>query len=568
MQYRRIIKPEPPQEIIERLEKEVNLPVKLATIMAQRGITDFESARAYFAPKLTDLHDPMLMQDMEKAANRILKAIERKEKILVYGDYDVDGSSSVAMMYSFLKKHHDALEYYIPDRYSEGYGISNTGIDYALDNGFTLMITLDCGIKAVEKIERAQKEGLDVIVCDHHRPGTDLPPAYAVLDPKRGDCAYPFKELSGCGVGFKLIQAVCTLKPEFTKITNPLHYLDLVSISTACDIVPVVGENRVLLYYGLKQINEQPKAFVKALLGDERMGNTTVSNLVFIAGPRINAAGRIEHAHRAVELLTSDDREVLREKSKLINNHNDHRKELDKEITLEALAQVAEGSDQKKSTVVYDEKWHKGVIGIVASRLIESHYKPTIVFTKSNGKITGSARSVKGFDIYDALEECTGHLEQFGGHKYAAGMTLLPEQLEGFKNKFESVVAERITPEQTVAPLEIDVTLDFDEINFKFLRILQRMAPFGPGNPAPVFITKNVTDAGYSKVVGKDESHLKVHLKQTSNGNVMSGIAFGKAGELGLVKSGKPFSVVYNLNENVFNGKMEIQLKVKHIERE
>lgn len=567
MQYRRIVKPTPEKSTVERLKNEVNLPEKLAVITAQRGISNFEEARAFFAPQLTDLHDPFLMADMKKAAKRILDAGKNNEKILVYGDYDVDGTTSVSMMYTFLKAHFENIEYYIPDRYSEGYGISDKGIDKALESGFSLMISLDCGIKAVDKIRRAQEGGLDVIVCDHHRPGDQLPPAFAVLDPKREDCKYPFKELSGCGVGFKLIQAVCALSPDFTNKTNPFDYLDLVGISTACDIVPVVGENRVLLYYGLQQINKKPKPFVRALLGDELIGKVTVSNLVFVAGPRINAAGRIEHAHRAVELLTTGDRDFLREMRNLINNHNETRRELDKEITREALEMVAANGAELKSTVVYDQNWHKGVIGIVASRLIETHYKPTIVFTKSGEKLAGSARSVKDFDIYDALEACTEHLEQFGGHKYAAGMTLMPEQLADFKTKFEEVVSNNIKPEQTVPAIEIDTPLDFDEIDFKYFRTQQRMAPFGPGNPSPVYITDHVVDAGFSKVVGKDESHLKVHLKQLGGGDeTMSGIAFGMAHHIELIKSGSPVSIVYSLDENEFNGNTTLQLRIKDIQ--
>lgn len=567
MQYRRILKTPPSKNTVKLLKKEINLPEKLAVIAAQRGISNFEEARAFFAPKLTDLHDPFLMADMEKAANRLLNAVEAGEKILVYGDYDVDGTTSVSMMYTFLKLHHKNVEYYIPDRYGEGYGISDKGINYALEAGFSLMITLDCGIKAVEKIDRAQKGGLDVIVCDHHRPGAQVPPAFAVLDPKRDDCAYPFKELSGCGVGFKLIQAVCSINPQWTKITNPFDYLDLVSISTACDIVPVVGENRVLLYYGLQQINTKPKAFVRALLGDELLGKVNVSNLVFVAGPRINAAGRIEHAHRAVELLTTNDKDFLREMRNLINNHNDTRRELDQNITKEALEMVAQTGEELKSTVVYDPKWHKGVIGIVASRLIENYYKPTIVFTKSGEKLAGSARSVKDFDIYDALEACKEHLEQFGGHKYAAGMTLKEEQLEKFRQKFEEVVSAEIKPEQTTPAIEIDTPLDFDEIDFKFFRTQERMAPFGPGNPNPVYITERVVDAGFTKIVGKDESHLKVHLKQVNGGDeTMSGIAFGMADHFEYIKNGNPVSIVYHLDENEFNGNVSLQLKIKDIQ--
>ena len=567
MEYRRVIKSTPDIKTVKRLQQEVNLPLKLATIAAQRGITNFDQARAFFAPKLTDLHEPLLMADMQKAAERIIKAVNSDEKIMVYGDYDVDGTTSVSMMYTFLSSLHNKIEYYIPDRYSEGYGISDKGIDKAVEAGFTLMISLDCGIKAVDKIKRAQKSGLDVIVCDHHRPGSKLPPAFAVLDPKRSDCPYPFKELSGCGVGFKLIQAVCALSPELTKNTDPFLYLDFTAISTACDIVPVIGENRILLYYGLQQINSQPKPFVRALLGDELIGKVTVSNLVFVAGPRINAAGRIEHAHRAVELLTTKDDDFLREMSQLINNHNTTRRELDQSITKEALEMIAPEAHRFKSTVVYDENWHKGVIGIVASRLIENYYKPTIVFTKSGNKLAGSARSVKDFDIYDALEACQEHLEQFGGHKYAAGMTLELEQLDQFKQKFEEVVSAGIKPEQTTPTIEIDAPLDFDEIDFKFYRTQQRMAPFGPANPAPIYITEGVVNAGFTKVVGKDESHLKVHLKQVNGGGqTMSGIAFGMAEHFQHISEGKPVSIVYHLDENEFNGNVSLQLRIKDIQ--
>lgn len=565
MNYRWQIIPSAPQTTINKLQAELGITTSLCRILAQRGITDFESAKAFFRPSLSELHDPFLMKDMDKAVARIQTAIDREERILIYGDYDVDGTTAVSLLFSFMRKHYPNIDTYIPDRYKEGYGISNAGIDYAEDNGITLIIALDCGIKAIDKVEYATQKGIDFIIGDHHRPGQTIPDAAAVLDPKRSDCNYPYDELSGCGVGFKLVQALCKTwnlpDSEWTCL------LDLLAISIGADIVPITGENRVLAHYGLKLINENPRpsiALLKELAGKKDV-KMTITDVVFLLGPRINAAGRISHGHLAVELLTGEDLSVIEELSNTINEHNNERKELDSSITQSALQLIEElGEQDRFSTVVMKESWHKGVIGIVASRLIENYYRPTIVFTESKGVLAGSARSVKGYDIYNALESCSDILEQFGGHMYAAGMTLQKENFEQFKERFEEIISSTIKPEQRTPEIDIDATLTFPEITERFYKVLKQFAPFGPQNMQPTFKTDYLIDNG-SRAVGADGTHLRVVLKDPDSGITFTGIGFGMADKLPILQSGRPISIAYHLEENHFNGKVTLQLRAKDI---
>jgi single-stranded-DNA-specific exonuclease len=565
MQYRWRTLPEPQPSTVNALQQQLGIDPALCTILAQRGISTFEEARQWFRPQLSHLHDPFLMLNMATAVERINTAIAQNERILIYGDYDVDGTTAVSLMYSFLKKHYPHLDTYIPDRYKEGYGVSLTGIDYAEDNGMSLIIALDCGIKAIDKVEYASSKGIDFIICDHHRPGATIPKAVAVLDPKQEDCEYPFDELSGCGVGFKLVQALCKAWQLPDEEWHPL--LDLLAISIGADIVPIVGENRVLAYFGLQLINSTPRAGIKLLidLSGKKTKALTITDVVFMIGPRINAAGRISHGRLAVELLTGEDINGLEDLSKTINEHNNERKELDSNITLSALEMIATEADpNRRSTVVFDKTWHKGVIGIVASRLIENHYRPTIVFTESNGVLAGSARSVKGFDIYNALDQCSDVLEQFGGHMYAAGMTLKKERYEAFRQRFEEVVQRNILPDQLTPEIEIDCTVELSSLNFKFYRVMMQMAPFGPQNMAPTFQTHNLLDAG-SKVVGADQTHLRLVLREPKSGVVLTGIAFGMADKISILRAGKPVSVAYHLDENEFNGNVNLQMRVKDV---
>lgn len=565
MNYRWQNIPSAPQTTVNKLQAELGITTSLCRILAQRGITDFESAKAFFRPSLSELHDPFLMKDMDKAVARIQTAIDKEERILIYGDYDVDGTTAVSLLFSFMRKHYPNIDTYIPDRYKEGYGVSNAGIDYAEDNGITLIIALDCGIKAIDKVEYATQKGIDFIIGDHHRPGPTIPDAAAVLDPKRSDCNYPYDELSGCGVGFKLVQALCKTwnlpDSEWTCL------LDLLAISIGADIVPITGENRILAHYGLKLINENPRpsiALLKELAGkkDVRM---TITDVVFLLGPRINAAGRISHGHLAVELLTGEDLSVIEELSNTINEHNNERKELDSSITQSALQLIEElGEQDRFSTVVMKESWHKGVIGIVASRLIENYYRPTIVFTESKGVLAGSARSVKGYDIYNALESCSDILEQFGGHMYAAGMTLQKEKFEQFKERFEEIISSTIKPEQRTPEIDIDATLTFPEITERFYKVLKQFAPFGPQNMQPTFKTDYLIDNG-SRAVGADGTHLRVVLKDPDSGLTFTGIGFGMADKLPILQSGRPISIAYHLEENHFNGKVTLQLRAKDI---
>ena len=563
MNKRWSVRTRPGNADVIKLASELNIDPVLSALLIQRGITSFDEAKYFFRPDLLHLHDPFLMADMEKAVERIEKAIASKEKILIYGDYDVDGTTAVSLVYSFFKKLHDNIEYYIPDRYLEGYGISTKGIDYAADNGFTLIIALDCGIKSVDKIAYANTLGVDFIICDHHLAGQDLPEAVAVLDPKRNDCAYPYKELSGCGIGFKLIQAYAGKNNiPFEEVTC---YLDLVAISVACDIVHITGENRTLAHFGLQKINSDPCIGVKSLMGVAgRSGNYAIADIVFGLGPRINAAGRIDDAKHAVELLIACDEARATEKGMLINVKNTERKGHDQNITDEALS-IIENDElliNRKSTVVFNENWHKGVIGIVASRLTEKYYRPTIVLTRSNGHIAGSARSVLGYDLYEALYECKDLLIQFGGHKYAAGLTMEPENIGAFAEKFEQVVCATIKPEQLVQEIQIDAELELKQIDAKFFRVLNQFAPFGPENMAPVFLSKGVRTNGYAGLVG--EAHLKMSVIQDGSPSFDS-IGFGLGNYLTDVSNGKPFDICYTIEENVWRDRRSIQLNIKGI---
>ncbi len=509
------LKPKPDPEIVSHLQKVLGVGKPIASLLAQRGISTFEEAKKFFRPSLEDLHDPFLMQDMEVAVNRVQLALEKGENIMVYGDYDVDGTTSVALVSSYLKTFYPNVATYIPDRYDEGYGISYKGIDFAADNDISLIIALDCGIKAIDKVAYASEKGIDFVICDHHRPGAEIPQAVAVLDPKRADCNYPYKELCGCGVGFKLLQALAEKRQEPFETLIP--YLDLVATAIGADIVPITGENRILAYHGLNVINAAPRAGFKAIIEQVKKQTLTISDVVFIIAPRINAAGRMKHGLHAVNLLTENDEAQAKIFAAEIENYNKERREADQAITLEALAQIEELKEQERlTTVVYQEDWHKGVIGIVASRLTETYYRPTLVFTRSGEKLAASARSVKGFDVYDALEGCSEYIEQFGGHKYAAGLTLLEQQYENFKNKFEEVVSASIDKNLLTPEISIDAEIDLKDITSKFYRILKQFAPHGPGNMSPVFMATGVTDTGYAKCVGGDLKHLKCRLKSKS----------------------------------------------------
>ena len=503
------------------------------------------------------------MKDMDKAVERLHRAISSNEKILVYGDYDVDGTTAVSLMYLFLKDKCKYVEYYIPDRYDEGYGVSYKGIDYAKSNDFSLIVCLDCGIKAVEKVAYAKNKDVDFIICDHHRPGDILPLAVAVLDPKRSDCDYPFKELCGCGVGFKLAQAYHQQYNLPFEDLVPL--LDLVVVSIAADIVPMIGENRVLSFYGLQQLNASPRIGLKALMDVANRKDTfNISDVVFGLAPRINAAGRIEHGNKAVELLVQQDFSIAKEKADYIDNHNFTRKELDKSITQEALAMIVPDAN---STVVCSDKWHKGVVGIVASRLIETHYRPTIVLTESNGKLTGSARSVSGFDVYNAIDACSDLLEQFGGHKYAAGLTLKKENLTAFIQRFEEVVSTTITAEMQIPKINIDLEMPMEDITMKTHRIIEQMAPFGPSNSRPVFMTKGIIDNGSGCIVGQDKNHLKLAITDADNSKTLAGIGFGMSDYFSIIKEKQPFDVCFVLDLNEWNGTSNLQLRIKDIRK-
>lgn len=556
-------------EIKNKLANELSISPVLAKLLVQRDIVTYDDARSFFRPDLNDLHDPFLMKDMDKAVERLTKAMQRNEKILIYGDYDVDGTTSVSLVYRFLVKFYSNLDFYIPDRYNEGYGISIKGIDFAAQNNFKLIIALDCGIKAVEKIKYAKTLGVDFIICDHHNPDDELPPAVAVLDTKRNDCTYPYKHLSGCGVGFKLMQAFA--------MENNIHFeeliplLDLLALSIASDIVPITGENRILAFFGLKQLNSNPSTGVKAII--EVCGlkdrEITISDIVFKIGPRINASGRMKLATEAVELMVSRDYNFAYERSGTINEYNNDRKDLDKNITDDAIAMIRldESYAERKSIVVYKPDWHKGVIGIVASRLAEEYYKPSVVLTESNGFASGSARSVLGFDLYKAVESCKDLLENFGGHMYAAGLTMKTENVDEFSRRFENFVAEHIQEDQTYPQIDIDAVIEFKDITPKFFRVLKQFGPYGPGNMKPVFESKNVYDYGSSRLVGKDQEHLKLELTDSSSENVMSGIAFRMHEFNDHLKALNPLDICYTLEENTFNNNTSIQLMIRDIKK-
>ena len=585
MEKRWVLKQKGDASLVSGIAEALGIENALAELLVQRGITNFEEAKAFFRPDLAQLHDPFLLNDMDKAVARIEVAKHRGEKIMVYGDYDVDGTTAVALVYSFLKENgFQELDYYIPDRYSEGYGISFKGIDFAFEQGFKLIIALDCGIKAVDKVSYAKERGIDFIICDHHRPGDELPDAVAVLDAKRHDSKYPFNELSGCGVGYKLIQAYA--QTHNIPFDTLFKYLDLVTISIASDIVPIIGENRILAHFGLKLINTNPRPGIESILGVANIvrkteydikkeggdngllfsRELTISDMVFVVGPRINAAGRIESGRNSVKLLVSPDMETAASIAQQINDFNTERRTLDTQITLEALDLIDKDKKLRKAraTVVFNPNWHKGVIGIVASRLTESYYRPTVVLTQSNGLITGSARSVKDFDVYDAIDACSDLLEHFGGHMYAAGLSLKPENLELFKERFNAIVSASITDEMLIPEVEVDLEVNLNQIMPKFLRILKQFAPFGPGNMSPVFMTRDTVDSGHARIVGKNHVKLTVYQESVRSAPY-SGIAFQQGEKFDAIQQGQSMNICYHIEENEWNGVKSIQLNIKDI---
>jgi len=566
MEKRWVYKTVPDKEDVSTLAEQINVNAVLAGLLVQRNIRTFDEAKAFFRPQLSQLHDPYLMLNMAKAIERLGQALDNDEKILVYGDYDVDGTTAVALFYGFLRQYHPKISFYIPDRYKEGYGISEEGIRHAFDNGYSLIITLDCGIKAVSKINRASSKGVDFIICDHHRPGDDLPQAHAILDPKQDDCPYPYKELTGCGVGFKLLQAFC-LKRQID-IDLLYNYLDLIAVSIASDIVPIDGENRVLAYYGLKMLNDKPSSGLEALKEVAGLKNdVSISAIVFGIGPRINAAGRVAHANTAVHLLLSQSKEEATNYANNVESKNVLRRDFDNNITQEALELIAaeEANQHLSTTVLYKHDWHKGVIGIVASRCIEKYYRPTIILTESNNKATGSARSVDGFDVYDAISQCSEYLDQFGGHSYAAGLTMDIDKIDAFKQKFEAVVANTITQEQLIPQLEIDLSINFDVITEKFYSILQQMGPFGPGNLKPVFVSERVYAASYPSPRLLKNAHVKISVRQENANTIMPAIGFGMAPYYEMISSGMRFHMAYTVEENNYMGNRYLQLNIKDI---
>ncbi|MFT2009635.1 single-stranded-DNA-specific exonuclease RecJ [Pontibacter sp. 13R65] len=565
MEKRWVYNEEAPQEVITGLAESLKISTTLASILCQRGICTFEEAKAFFRPCLSSLHDPFLMKDMDRAVNRINEALHKSEKILVYGDYDVDGTTSVALMYSFLRQHTEHIEFYIPDRYKEGYGVSRQGVEWAAENGFTLIISLDCGIKSADKVALATSLGVDFVICDHHLPDEDIPQAVAVLDPKRPDCLYPFKELSGCGVGFKLIQAFCF--QNNIEQQEAFKLLDLVVVSISADIVPITGENRVLAHYGLLQINgpEPMRPGLEALKELAGItGEMDVTSIVFGFAPRINAAGRMGDAKRSVRMLLAETKEEAYKVADIINESNKERRDKDSNITKEALQMIEEDEFLRtaNSTVLYKDSWHKGVIGIVASRCIEKYYRPTIILTHSNGKASGSARSVHGFNVHNAIESCSDLLDQFGGHMYAAGLTLPVENIPAFRKRFEAFVSDTITEEQKIPQIEIDGKIKLNQITRNFYKIVQQMEPFGPGNMKPVFVSECVYDTGAVRVVGS--SHLKLTLTQDGYHSI-DAIGFGLSDYYDVISKGIPFDVCYTIEENVFRGVSNLQLRIKDI---
>ena len=558
------IKDTPPQETIAHLIDCLGVDAVVAQLLAQRGITTFEEAKAFFRPHIGQLHDPFLMKGMDKAVARLQQAIDQKEAVMVYGDYDVDGTTSVSLLTHFLRSQDLDVTPYIPDRYAEGYGLSKKGIDTARAANIKFMIALDCGVKAIEQVAYAKTLGIELIICDHHTPGDVLPDALAVLDPKQSDCAYPFKELCGCGVGFKLMQGL--LQQQGKEVNEIIAYLDFVAVAIAADIVPMIGENRAFAFLGLQQLNTHPRPGLKALMRDKPTGQI-ISDVVFGMAPRINAAGRMKHGLDAVELLLSASDEEAKKIAQEVETYNTSRREVEQEITKEALAQIVENEEENNAAnVVYAPHWHKGVIGIVASRLIETYYRPTLVFTKSGeGVLAASARSVRGFDVYKAIDACRAHIIQFGGHKYAAGVTIREENYEAFKAAFEAQVNRTITAEQKEQSLDIDVALPFASITPKLLRILKQMEPFGPENRSPVFYTEGVVDSGYAKLVGQDKSHLKARFVQESSSPI-DAIGFGLGEKMELLKKGTPLRIAYAVEENVWQGNVSVQLRLKDIE--
>ncbi|WP_306352101.1 single-stranded-DNA-specific exonuclease RecJ [Flavobacterium sp. '19STA2R22 D10 B1'] len=560
------LKTKPDSEKVKTLVEALGVDVFIAQLLVQRGVETFEEAKRFFRPSLADLHDPYLMKDMDKAVERIEQAIASNENILVFGDYDVDGTTAVSLVSSYLRTYYSNVDTYIPDRYDEGYGVSYKGIDYAMDNGISLIIALDCGIKSIDHVAYANERNIDFIIGDHHRPGDLLPDAVAILDPKRDDCFYPFDELCGCGIGFKLIQALAGNRNQTIDDLTP--YLDLVATAIAADIVPIIGENRILAYYGLKIINSDPRPGIKALISQIKKETLTITDVVFVIAPRINAAGRIKHGNYAVELLTEFNLEQASAFAADIEIFNSDRKGFDKKITEEALQQIKNNNEQEcLSTVVFQEDWHKGVIGIVASRLIETYYRPTLVFTKSGDKYAASARSVKDFDVYNALEACSDYIEQFGGHKYAAGLTLLPEQYENFKNQFEKVVSDTIDRALLIPEVLIDAEIDLSDITPKLVRILKQFEPFGPSNMTPVFVTKNLNDTGYAKTLGANDEHLRLFVKQNQSEGIAA-IGFNLGNKLAITKNQNVFQAAYCIDENVWNGTVSLQLRLKDIRSE
>ena len=555
-------------ETVAQLATELGIDGVLAELLVQRGVTTFEEARSFFRPRLEDLHDPFLMTDMDKAVERLHKAITGGEKILVYGDYDVDGTTAVAQVYSFIKMFSQNVSFYIPDRYDEGYGLSYKALDWAGDNGINLVITLDCGIKAIDKVEYARTKDIEVIICDHHLPEEELPAAVAILDPKRTDCHYPFDDLCGCGVGFKLVQGYVKKYNLDPALLEPL--LDLQVVSIASDLVSMTGENRILAHYGLKRLNENPRCGLLAMINLSKLdpGHITIDDIVFKIGPRINAAGRMESGRLAVELLTATDDKTANRIGEEINENNNERKSIDREITQQALEMVANGTalETENVTIVYNPTWNKGVVGIVASRLVEAYYKPTVVLTKSNGFITGSARSVSGFDLYSSIESCADILENFGGHVYAAGLTMKEEHLEEFCYRMNKFVSGNITREELTPVVDIDACLNFSQITPKFVRLLRQFQPFGPGNNNPVFLTEDVYDAGNGRKVGAGGVHLKLDLMQESQPyRQIAAIGFNMSEYYEHIKAGNPIDICYSIVENFYRGSSTVQLRLKDI---
>lgn len=551
------------KQMASHLQEQLKIHPVLCQLLTQRGVTTFDEARNFFRPQLSHLHDPFQMKDMDKAVERIRTAMTNKEKVLIYGDYDVDGTTSVALVYSFLRKYYLEIGYYLPNRYTEGYGISSQGIDWAKENGYSLIIALDCGIKSIDKIDYANKLDIDFIICDHHLPGDTLPDAVAVLDPKRSDCNYPYKELSGCGIGFKLMEAYAKTHDIPDEELIPL--LDLVAVSIASDIVPITGENRVLAHFGLHQINTKPRPGLKALIESSGMKRSlSITDIVFVIGPRINAAGRIDDASNAVRLLISENTQHATDNAEILNQKNTERREFDSTITTEALEILRSDPLQqnKKTTVLFQPHWHKGVIGIVASRMLDEFYRPTIILTESNGVVAGSARSVAGYDIYEAIQGCSDLLEQFGGHKFAAGLTMKKENVKAFSEKFERIVSDSIEESMLIPEIAIDAAIELTDLTSSFYNVLRQFAPFGPENMKPVFVTRRVIDTGYSKIVRED--HLRFSVKK-KNSNLFTGIGFGMKEFFPLMENGKEFDLVYSPEENEWNGNKRIELSVKDV---